>query len=134
MWKCKNCGEEGEENYDVCWNCGMGRDGSSPKLRKEMEPEKKKDKNGKTDFRYPNLLRLSILYRILAWVALGSALICSIWIAVGDYYFPWFLKIIFVLLIFFGGVISYITFQAFADGIHVFMDIEKNTREGRQKK
>ena len=99
-----------------------------------LRPASEKDKNGKTDFRYPNLLRLSILYRILAWVALGSALICSIWIAVGDYYFPWFLKIIFVLLIFFGGVISYITFQAFADGIHVFMDIEKNTREGRQKK
>ena len=24
MWKCKNCKEEVEDQFDVCWNCGRG--------------------------------------------------------------------------------------------------------------
>ncbi len=27
MWKCGNCGEEIEDSFDVCWNCGTTRDG-----------------------------------------------------------------------------------------------------------
>lgn len=27
MWKCKKCGEEVEELFDVCWNCGTSADG-----------------------------------------------------------------------------------------------------------
>src|SRR6185503_2541521 len=30
MWKCHRCGEEVEDNFDVCWNCQAGRDGSLP--------------------------------------------------------------------------------------------------------
>jgi DNA-directed RNA polymerase subunit RPC12/RpoP len=27
MWKCSKCGEEVEELFDVCWNCGTTSDG-----------------------------------------------------------------------------------------------------------
>jgi hypothetical protein len=30
MWKCRRCGEEVEDDFDVCWNCQAGRDGSLP--------------------------------------------------------------------------------------------------------
>lgn len=30
MWKCPSCGEQVEDNLDVCWNCQVARDGSSP--------------------------------------------------------------------------------------------------------
>ena len=30
MWKCPNCREEVEDNFDVCWNCQTGKDGTVP--------------------------------------------------------------------------------------------------------
>jgi hypothetical protein len=30
MWECRSCGEEVEDNFEVCWNCQVGRDGSLP--------------------------------------------------------------------------------------------------------
>lgn len=30
MWTCAHCGEEAPDNFDVCWKCGSGRDGSPP--------------------------------------------------------------------------------------------------------
>jgi len=27
MWKCPQCSEEVEEDFDVCWNCGTDREG-----------------------------------------------------------------------------------------------------------
>ncbi len=28
MWKCPKCKEQCEDNFDSCWSCGTGRDGS----------------------------------------------------------------------------------------------------------
>ena len=30
MWQCSNCGKNVEDNLEVCWNCGTGKDGSPP--------------------------------------------------------------------------------------------------------
>lgn len=30
MWRCANCKESIEEDFNVCWNCQTGRDGSPP--------------------------------------------------------------------------------------------------------
>ena len=30
MWKCQRCEEKIEDNLDVCWNCGTGKDGTPP--------------------------------------------------------------------------------------------------------
>ncbi len=30
MWKCPKCKEDCEDNFDSCWSCGTGRDGSPP--------------------------------------------------------------------------------------------------------
>jgi hypothetical protein len=27
MWKCSNCGERVEDDFEVCWSCGTTRDG-----------------------------------------------------------------------------------------------------------
>ena len=27
MWKCIKCGEDIEDTFDVCWNCGTSKDG-----------------------------------------------------------------------------------------------------------
>lgn len=29
MWTCSACGSTVEDNFDVCWNCGTGRDGTA---------------------------------------------------------------------------------------------------------
>ena len=27
MWNCKNCSEEVEDNFDICWNCNFDKNG-----------------------------------------------------------------------------------------------------------
>src|SRR5262245_12888256 len=34
MWNCTNCGEQSEDNFDICWNCQFDRDGV-PQIRPE---------------------------------------------------------------------------------------------------
>jgi hypothetical protein len=34
MWKCQHCGEEIEEDFNVCWNCLYGKDGTPPSAPK----------------------------------------------------------------------------------------------------
>ena len=38
MWVCPACGVEVEDNFEVCWGCGTGRDGTkNPAFRPEQE-------------------------------------------------------------------------------------------------
>lgn len=30
MWKCQHCGEEIEADFNVCWNCQYGKNGTPP--------------------------------------------------------------------------------------------------------
>ncbi|NOR44801.1 MAG: hypothetical protein GQ534_04375 [Candidatus Delongbacteria bacterium] len=41
MWKCKNCEEEVEDNFEVCWNCGSNKDGTKTESNNEFEKQKK---------------------------------------------------------------------------------------------
>ena len=52
MWKCAKCGEQIEDNFEICWNCGTGKDGSQPsdpqeflRIRKEHELWRAKREN-----------------------------------------------------------------------------------------
>jgi hypothetical protein len=36
MWKCKKCGKQIEDNFDACWKCGTGKDGSPPSNQQEF--------------------------------------------------------------------------------------------------
>jgi len=38
MWRCAGCGEELEDSFDSCWNCGTGRDGM-PAVNFQREPD-----------------------------------------------------------------------------------------------
>lgn len=37
MWKCKNCGEQVESNFEVCWNCQTARGEERPDEGKQGE-------------------------------------------------------------------------------------------------
>ena len=38
MWHCSKCGEDIDDNFDVCWNCGTSRDGTQdPAFRRDGE-------------------------------------------------------------------------------------------------
>jgi len=40
LWKCSNCGESIEADFDLCWNCGTSRDGELvPDFQSEAEKE-----------------------------------------------------------------------------------------------
>lgn len=38
MWNCKNCKEQNEDSFDICWKCGYGVDGETPnEIESEVE-------------------------------------------------------------------------------------------------
>lgn len=38
MWHCQKCGEELEDSFDTCWNCGTSKDGAEdPEFRIEVD-------------------------------------------------------------------------------------------------
>lgn len=42
MWTCIKCGEEVEDQFDACWKCGAGKDGSEP-MDESQEQEASRD-------------------------------------------------------------------------------------------
>lgn len=36
MWQCSNCGEEIDDNFEVCWNCQFGKDGTQQPILKSV--------------------------------------------------------------------------------------------------
>ena len=47
MWKCKKCGEEIEDSFDTCWNCGTSSEGNQSQdaevfneIKQEIEAKK----------------------------------------------------------------------------------------------
>jgi len=42
MWKCKKCGEQIEDTFDACWNCGTGIDGAPPQSGLNLDQGKNK--------------------------------------------------------------------------------------------
>jgi hypothetical protein len=43
MWNCPKCHEEVEDDFDVCWNCQTGKDGSIPETYFAANKPKVKD-------------------------------------------------------------------------------------------
>jgi hypothetical protein len=85
-----------------------------------------------TSKRYPALRIISTIYRILAYV---SAVAGFIGVLVGIYqmserygYGGAAGGTILLLSLLYGGI-AFVTFMAIAEGIHVFIDIEENTRQ-----
>ncbi len=40
MWKCTNCGEECEDNFEICWNCGYDKQGTRSEQTEVIEKQK----------------------------------------------------------------------------------------------
>lgn len=140
MWKCKNCNEEVEDHYEVCWNCGSDKKG---KNAIDLEAEKLKDSDAqpvvfintsmdenhrstsskKEMFKYPALKSLSLMLKILAvFIGLFGVMASLLSISNGK---EGLLSSIgtFVLTI-----VLTIILYANAELIKVFIDIEYNTR------
>lgn len=72
MWKCPNCQELIEDNFDTCWNCGTHTDGTrDPSFTRDPDTTAKQSKE--------SLARSGIAYSSVADIALiigqGCALI-----------------------------------------------------------
>lgn len=66
MWKCKNCGEEIEDNFEICWNCSSNKDGIKTEMNNEFEQQKKLSKFQKdSDSEHPISGSLKIIGTIM---------------------------------------------------------------------
>ena len=131
MWICKNCKEEVEDNFDVCWNCGSDRDGAPTTEASKDVYQKNKEEVQRTvqqsGLRYPALRIISGIFRIVAGVA-GIAAIIIIFQLISNNSDSTY--IIATLVI---GAILTISLLAISETIIVLVDIEANTRKTSNK-
>lgn len=138
MWECSKCGEQIEDNFDSCWNCGIGKDGSQPLESQEFVKIKKenmlsraiiKDKSKqKEQSRYPALQSISATFLILAWIVAILAVIGFIFSLFNLRGNEAVLGVPLLIGSLVGGAIIFITLLAASELIELFIDIEKNTR------
>ncbi len=125
MWTCKNCNEENEDSFEICWNCGhdSGIKQTDKQLSADIIKDDKTDKPLIKKHKYPALIILSDISKVFAWIALISSIILSIIQIVTV------LIIINVIITLISGIAIFIMFLGSSELIKLFIDIEKNTRK-----
>jgi hypothetical protein len=125
QYECDRCGAEVTETDTACPRCGSDVSNVAEEGFGSLTEGLGVKSAYKPKSRYPALITISTLYRILAWLSLiGSIVAGIIWDGdKSDFSFPLLIEFIIV------GVIGCITFLAIAEGIMVFIDIEYNTRK-----
>jgi len=78
MWKCKNCGEEVEDNFEICWNCGSNKDGKKTKMADEFQQQKKE-----SDIEHPLGASLKIIGTIMKILGLIVGIIVLVKLSQG---------------------------------------------------
>jgi hypothetical protein len=126
MWRCKNCKKKNEDNFDICWNCQYDREGLPPEESEELDEVAYVEAPTSTSSpstKYPALRTIAGLYRILAFITGGLAIISALVLFISD---EFYLAAMGVLVI---GASLTITLLAVAEAIQVLIDIETNTRQ-----
>ncbi len=120
IYSCTDCNAEVSVDDKVCPNCNA----DVSKIEKE-ELEDALDKT--TSRRYPALVTIAVICKVLAYLNAISAIIGGVVLSFNlsssyDFF-------IIVLPLFIGGIIAFIIFYAASEIIYVFIDIEENTRK-----
>jgi hypothetical protein len=54
MWRCTNCNEEVGEEFNACWSCGTGRDGTpNPTFQKVQDAPQEEPEYLEGEVRHP---------------------------------------------------------------------------------
>ncbi len=133
MWKCKKCNEEVDDNFDVCWNCGSDKKGSDISFIDKGEPVvfneiKEKVIIKKSISKYPALITISWILKIFAVFTGIVAVIIAGTISIANE--GWIIALTSIIV----GSLSVLLLIAISELIHVFIDIEYNTRNQSKKK
>jgi hypothetical protein len=122
MEKCPSCAVELQSDSIRC-QCGY-EFGRSEATNTKKQSSTSKSTNYDSE-KYPMLKLVAAGYKILAWLVIPIFLLSAYgtFKAIGSDGF--YMVILYVLY----AAGAFITLYAFSEGIHVFMDIEKNTRQ-----
>ena len=74
MWPCPNCTEQVDDQFDVCWNCGTAKDGTTdPDFRVEraLAPQDESEDVEPIQFRIGHILALTALVAVVSAVGLS---------------------------------------------------------------
>ncbi len=80
MWKCKNCGEEVEDNFEICWNCSSNKDGTKTSKTDEYqiqpirEPIENQKENDGSFWSFDKMIS-GALIKILYWLGVIGIII-----------------------------------------------------------
>lgn len=135
MWFCPKCKELIEENCDYCWKCNISREESSSEETRKVYGSSDSDfienhGNNAVEAKYPALRTISGIYNLFSWLAGIATIIVGFVLAnqSRDYGLPVFLAVLLA------GLIIVISLRAVSEIIHVFIDIEENTRKSATKR
>lgn len=138
MWECGNCNAEVDDDLDLCWKCGTGKDGSPPEepnafadnwqdaLELELDPGDGTQTVGRPRSGYdiiPDIFFL--LAGILALVTVVAAIGVAVTTAEGT---GGVSGVLAGLLALFYGAVSVLLIVTIGAVVRTLLDIEWNTR------
>lgn len=136
MWICKNCNEDIEDDFDVCWSCNSNKDGSG--YNEDTHSKSKEDTDLKSrqgeiinrNTQYPTLIGISIILKKIGIIVGGlwcvSGLISGLSSSSNN------VGLIIVGFIF--GIVSYFFFLSFSELIKLFVNIGDDVYEIKKQK
>lgn len=129
MWKCSNCGESVEDNFDICWNCQTPKDGTeiqaevTEEITEDLLEEEVEEEEAEVKYHFKTLLGYGKLISGLGWavVILGIITIIAGLSKAEDAWDIVAIRNIIIIILGFGMAIS-------GQVISCFVSIERNTR------
>jgi uncharacterized membrane protein YvbJ len=125
MWVCTKCKEKIEEQFDSCWNCGKKNTGNEEKIISK-EPESSDVLSEKN--KYPSLLFIANLFKILGWLSIIGGIIYILFIL----FFPESRSYLSGFLILFQFIYSVMLF-AFSNIIMLFINVANDVNSIKNK-
>jgi hypothetical protein len=133
---CSKCGYKSDLHFQTCPECsynvleGAFRD---PQIASSKGLAAKSDTMATLTAgigkRYPALQTISTIYRVLAYLSAAAGLIgVIVGVSMSSDRYGGASGGVLILLSILYGAIACVTFLALSEGIHVFIDIENNTR------
>ena len=81
MWKCNNCREDNEDNFDMCWSCGADKKGALNKDfdTSESVQESTYNEKGVIEFKksYETATLIAQLTSAIGWITIVAGIIVT---------------------------------------------------------
>lgn len=135
---CPRCNVVNTGSSAYCISCGWSLEGATssapvPPVQQPYSsaPQRSYSPSGPSmmvEKRYKTLRVISTFLTVLAWIFLVGVVAVGVFMAIDRFYWDEWIAIVYALAGLLGGGLMFAMFKAYAELLHIAIDLEENTR------